>query len=117
MPHEWRYYYDTVKIHCGELGENLVVPIHAYPSANDIVLPRILDFGRVPIGTSRTKVIPLSCKIPIQFEFEITILEAHPEFEVTPLKGVIPADGTQDVTVTFRPAKHRTARSELQFNV
>jgi len=116
-PHEWRYYYDTIKIFCGELSENLLVPIHAYPSANDIALPRIVDFGKVAIGTSRTKVIPLSCKIPIQFEFEITILEAHPDFEVTPLQGVIPPDGTTNVAITFLPTKHRTARTELKFNI
>lgn len=116
-PHEWRYYYDTIKIFCGELAENLLVPIHAYPSANDIFLPRIVDFGKVAIGTSRTKVIPLSCKIPIQFEFEIVVLEAHPDFEVTPLLGVIPPDGTTNVAVTFLPTKHRTARTELQFNI
>ncbi|CAK9069158.1 unnamed protein product [Durusdinium trenchii] len=50
-PHEWRYYYDTIKIFCGELSENLIVPIHAYPSANDVVLPRMLDFGSIAIGT------------------------------------------------------------------
>lgn len=116
-PHEWRYYHDSVKISCGGLCENLVVPIHAYPSANDITLPRIIDFGCVGIGTSRTKVIPLSCKIPIQFEFEIKILEAHPDVEVAPLEGVIPADGITNVVVTFLPAKHRTARAELQFHI
>eukprot|EP00927_Polykrikos_kofoidii_P038239 TRINITY_DN32553_c0_g1_i1.p1 TRINITY_DN32553_c0_g1~~TRINITY_DN32553_c0_g1_i1.p1 ORF type:complete len:867 (-),score=193.80 TRINITY_DN32553_c0_g1_i1:38-2557(-) len=116
-PHEWRYYFDTVKIFCGELGENLVVPIHGYPSANDLQLPKIVDFGRVPVGTSRTKVIPLTCKIPIQFEFQIEVLQTHPDFEVTPMSGVIPADGTTNVVVTFLPTKHRTARTELRFNV
>lgn len=116
-PHEWRYYYDTVKVFCGDQGENLVVPIHAYPSANDIKLPRIIDFGKVPIGTQKTKSIPLSCKIPIQFEYEIALLESHPDFDVTPLDGVIPADGTAEIVVTFTPSRHRTSRAELQFNI
>jgi len=116
-PHEWRYYHDAIKIFCGSVAENLIVPIHAYPSANELVLPRILDFGRVAVGTSRTKVIPLSCKIPIQFEFEVKVLEAHPDFEITPLAGTIPPDGTTNVVVTFLPTRHRTARAELQFHV
>lgn len=116
-PHEWRYYYDTIKVFCGSQAENLIVPIHAYPSANDISLPRIVDFGSVAIGTSRSKVIPLSCKIPIQFEFEITLMEAHPDFKITPLAGVIPADGCTEVVITFAPVKHRTSRTELQFNI
>mmetsp|Transcript_10944 Transcript_10944/g.26319 ORF Transcript_10944/g.26319 Transcript_10944/m.26319 type:complete len:845 (+) Transcript_10944:95-2629(+) len=116
-PHEWRYYYDTIKIFCGELSENLIVPIHAYPSANDLVLPRIIDFGCVAIGTSRSKVIPLSCKIPIQFEFEISVVESHSDFDISPLVGVIPADGSTEVVVTFTPSRHRTARAELQFHI
>jgi hypothetical protein len=116
-PHEWRYYHDTLKIFCGDLAENMVVPIHAYPSANDITLPRIIDFGKVAIGTTKTKRIPLSCKIPIQFEFDITVVESHPDFEVTPLTGVIPADGAIDVVITFLPSRHRTARAELTFKI
>jgi len=116
-PHEWRYFYDTVKIFCGDLAENLVVPIHAYPSANDLTLPKIIDFGKVAIGTTKSKKIPLSCKIPIQFEFDITVVEAHPDFEVTPLSGVIPADGAIDIKITFMPTRHRTAHAELKFHI
>jgi hypothetical protein len=116
-PHEWRYYHDTVKIFCGDLAENLVVPIHAYPSANDIALPRFIDFGKVAIGTSKSKTIPLSCKIPISFEYEVTLVEAHPDFEVTPLAGVIPADGATSLSITFSPTRHRTASAELKFHI
>jgi len=116
-PHEWRYYYDTVKVFCGDKAENLVVPIHAYPSANDIALPRIVDFGRVAIGTAKSKKIPLSCKIPIQFEFDITVVEAHPDFEITPGNGVIPADGGTEINITYMPTRHCTARAELKFNI
>jgi len=116
-PHEWRYYYDTVKIFCGDMAENLIVPIHAYPSANDICLPRIIDFGKVAIGTTKSKKIPLTCKIPIQFEFDITVIEAHPDFEIAPLSGTIPADGAIDITVYFTPTRHRTARTELKFHI
>ncbi|CAJ1449433.1 unnamed protein product [Effrenium voratum] len=116
-PHEWRYYYDTIKIFCGDLSENLLVPIHAYPAANDIVLPRLLDFGATAIGTTRSKVIPLSCKIPIKFEFEITILEAHPDISIFPLRGVIPADEGTEIQVTFTPSRHASARAELRFHI
>ena len=44
----------------------------------DIVLPRIVDFGKLAVGKSKSKTIPLSCKVPIQFEYEITVLEATP---------------------------------------
>lgn len=116
-PHEWRYYYDTVKIFCGGLAENLVVPIHGYPSANDLTLPRIIDFGKVAMGTAKSKKVPLSCKIPIDFEYDITVAEAHPDFEITPLTGIIPGDGSTYVEITFLPTRHATARCELKFNI
>jgi len=116
-PTGWRYYYDTVKIFCGELAENLIVPIHAYPAVNDIKLPRVIDFGRVAIGTTKTKTVPLKCTIPISFEYEIEMLATHPNITVAPLKGVIPANGSVDVAVTFSPTRHSTAHAELRFNI
>mmetsp|Transcript_48024 Transcript_48024/g.88421 ORF Transcript_48024/g.88421 Transcript_48024/m.88421 type:complete len:895 (+) Transcript_48024:134-2818(+) len=116
-PDEWRYYHDALKIFCGNISENLVVPIHAYPSAMGIDLPKMVDFGCVPLGTTRTKSIPLTCKIPIQFEFEVSIIEDHPDFEITPLQGVVPANGTTNLALTFLPTKHRTCRAELQVSV
>jgi len=115
-PHEWRYHYDTIKVFCGEGSDNLLVPIHAYPSTNSIALPRIIDFGSVAIGTKRAKVLPLSCKVPLHFEFNILVLDAHPDFHISPLEGVIPPDGAVNVTITFLPSKHRTARMEIQVN-
>jgi len=116
-PHEWRYHYDTIKVFCGEGTDNLLVPIHAYPSANSIALPRIMDFGSVAIGTKRDKVLPLSCKVPLHFEFSIVVLDAHPDFHIAPLEGVIPPDGTVSIVVSFLPSKHRTARMEIQVNI
>jgi hypothetical protein len=115
-PTDWHYYYDSISIYCGELAENLTVPLHAYPSA-EIALPHIIDFGTISIGTSRTKVIPLTCNIPVQFEFQITILKSHPDFEVIPRFGEIPADGTTNVAVTFLPSRHMTAHMDLEFSM
>ncbi len=33
-------------------------------------------------GTSRTKVIPLRCEVPVQFEFELDLAGPHPDFQV-----------------------------------
>ena len=40
VPEEWKYYYDSIRIHCD--AGNLVVPIHAYPTVNEVKFPRIL---------------------------------------------------------------------------
>mmetsp|Transcript_1891 Transcript_1891/g.4263 ORF Transcript_1891/g.4263 Transcript_1891/m.4263 type:complete len:866 (+) Transcript_1891:80-2677(+) len=115
-PTEWRYYFDSIKIYCGE-ESNLVVPIHAYPTANDIQVPRFIDMGAVPVGMTVSKQIPLQCTIPISFEYMITVLEDHPDFSVEPLQGMIPADDTVVITVTFRPSKFATARAELELSI
>eukprot|EP00397_Hematodinium_sp_SG-2012_P015020 GEMP01015290.1.p1 GENE.GEMP01015290.1~~GEMP01015290.1.p1 ORF type:complete len:857 (+),score=193.28 GEMP01015290.1:31-2601(+) len=119
-PLEWRYYYDTVKVFCDDRkegeGANVLIPIHGYPSVNELKFPRFIDFGNVAMWTSRTKVIPLSCNIPIEFEFEITIKQDHEDFAITPMKGIIPANGTLNVAITFLPTKARTCLLTMLFN-
>ena len=70
QPTEWRYYYDCVRIHVAK--ENLLVPVHAYPVMNEVRFPRRIDFGVCPLTTTVTKRFSLECKVPIQFEFELT---------------------------------------------
>ena len=66
-PTEWRYYYDCVRIHSD--GENLLVPIHAYPVINDVLFPVRIDFGRCVLNEQYTRTVKLECKVPIQFEY------------------------------------------------
>lgn len=65
---------------------------------------RRVDFGVCHLGETVTKVYTLECKVPIQFAFEIKTVEPHPDISVSPMKGIIPASGKVDVTITFRPA-------------
>ena len=48
-PEEYKYYYDTIKIHTE--NDNLVVPVHAYPVVPNLreIFPRLIDFGAVDI--------------------------------------------------------------------
>ena len=39
----------------------------------------------------------------MSFAYEIEVVQPHPYFNIQPLKGVIPADGSIDIRVTFDP--------------
>ena len=114
-PDEWRYYYDCIRIHCQD--ENLLIPIHAYPIANDVFFPTFVDFGKAALLDKVSKKIKLSCKVPIQFEYELTVVKPNSDFEVAPLKGVIPANGFAEVTISYCPVKLGTAEMTLELNV
>ena len=114
-PNAWRYYYDCVRIHCED--ENLLIPIHGYPVINEVVFPRVLDFGANALCDTTTKIIDIECKVPIQFEYEIIVTKPHPDFRVTPLTGLIPANGKAQVSVTYSPVKLGTASMEMQIDV
>ena len=69
-------------------ANNLVVPIHAYPVLGaDLPFPKHLKFEPVPVGYQQTKVLPLRCEAPVDFEFRITILQDHPAITVEPQSG------------------------------
>ncbi|XP_047432471.1 cilia- and flagella-associated protein 221 [Mugil cephalus] len=115
-PDEWRYFYDCIRVHCkGE--ENLLIPVHAYPVIDDLHIPPRIDLSAVPLGQSVCHVIPLRCSCPIDFEFQVHVIQPHKAFSIQPLTGVIPANGEAKITVTFSPFQYETSQVTLQLVV
>ena len=101
VPDEWRYYYDAVRLF-SESGETLMVPIHAYPVMNRVELPKSIDFGACALLDEVVKCVTLRCEVPVAFEYEIAVVVTHPHFEIlTPLRGVVPAEGAVDIAVKY----------------
>ncbi|KAG8004627.1 hypothetical protein GBF38_008963 [Nibea albiflora] len=112
-PDEWRYFYDCVRVHCqGE--ENLLIPVHAYPVIDDLHIPPHIDLSAVPLGQSVCRAIPLRCSCPIDFEFQVYVIQPHEAFSIHPLTGVIPANGEVKIAVTFTPFQYETAQVTIQ---
>eukprot|EP00064_Thunnus_orientalis_P013408 superscaffoldBa00002176_g13447 len=83
-PDEWRYFYDCVRVHCkGE--ENLFIPVHAYPVIDDLHIPPHIYLPAVPLGQSLSHAIPLRCSCPIDFEFQVYVIQPHEAFSIHPL--------------------------------
>ncbi|TKS66233.1 Cilia- and flagella-associated protein 221 [Collichthys lucidus] len=112
-PDEWRYFYDCVRVHCqGE--ENLLIPVHAYPVTDDLHIPPRIDLSAVPLGQSVCHAIPLRCSCPIDFEFQVYVIQPHEAFSIHPLTGVIPANGEVKIAVTFTPIQYETSQVTIQ---
>ncbi|XP_049919028.1 cilia- and flagella-associated protein 221 isoform X2 [Epinephelus moara] len=112
-PDEWRYFYDCVRVHCkGE--ENLLIPVHAYPVIDDLHIPSHIDLSAVPLGQSVCHVIPLRCSCPVDFKFQVHVIQPHDAFSIYPLTGVIPANGEEKITVTFSPFQYETSQVTIQ---
>ncbi|XP_041637570.1 cilia- and flagella-associated protein 221 [Cheilinus undulatus] len=112
-PDEWRYYYDSIRVHCkGE--ENLLVPVHAYPVIDDLQIPPHIHLSAVPLGQRVSHAIPLKCSCPIDFEFQVFVIQPHEAFSISPLKGLIPANGEVKIIVTFRPLQYETCQVTIQ---
>ena len=92
----------------------MLIPIHAYPMTNQTKFPRRITFGKCAVGETYTKRISLACIVPIDFEYEITMLEPNAAFVVRPQQGVVPANGTVDVEVVFCPTRLVTELLELE---
>ncbi len=100
-PTEYKYYHDYLRIQTD--GETILIPMHAYPVLNKLEFPRTLSFGFVPLCEPRKKIIQLACSIPVDFSYEIEVTQPHAYYSIEPLGGVIPANGTVDITITFTP--------------
>ncbi|EGR31074.1 hypothetical protein IMG5_117990 [Ichthyophthirius multifiliis] len=118
-PEEHKYYFTTLRIN--SQTENILVPIHAYPviDRENIrnLFPRLIDFGVIEIGESRTIINFLECKIPINFEFEFEFLKENTEMFIQPMKGIIPAQGKIEINLIYKPSSNTTAISEVELKI
>ncbi|CAG5932512.1 unnamed protein product [Menidia menidia] len=115
-PDEWRYFYDYIRVHCqGE--ENLLIPVHAYPVIDDLHIPSHIDLPALPLGQSVCHTIPLRCSCPVDFEFQLVVVQPHEAFHIHPLSGVIPTGGGAQITVTFSPLRYETSQTTFQLVV
>lgn len=94
----------------------MLIPIHAYPMMNQTKFPKRISFGKCGVGETYTKRVSVTCNVPIDFEYEIIMLEPNAAFVVRPQQGVVPANGTVDVEVTFHPTRLVTEMAELEVN-
>ncbi|KAM6893485.1 LOW QUALITY PROTEIN: cilia- and flagella-associated protein 221-like [Xenentodon cancila] len=115
-PDEWRYFYDCIRVHC-EGEENLLIPLHAYPVIDDLHIPPRIDLSAVPLGQRVFHTIPLRCSSPIDFEFQVNVIEPHEAFSIHPVTGVIPASSEAKITVIFSPHQYETCQVTFQLVV
>lgn len=118
-PNDYKYYFDCIRVHTSE--EQLQIPIHAYPVMNregdKEIFPRVIDFGICTIGSVHNMRFPLSCKIPLNFEYEFVLKREASEIRLTPSKGLIPGKGSVEIEVSFNPTSALTIVSEYELTV
>ncbi|KAK2856878.1 hypothetical protein Q5P01_005613 [Channa striata] len=115
-PDEWRYFYDCIRVHC-EGDENLLIPVHAYPVIDDLHIPPHIHLAAIPLGQRVSHAITLRCSTPIDFEFQVYVIQPHEAFSIAPLAGVIPANGEVKIKVTFSPIQYETCQVTIQLVV
>ncbi|RLN95760.1 hypothetical protein BBJ28_00011831 [Nothophytophthora sp. Chile5] len=126
-PAGFQYYYDCIQVRCEEVayssntdvarGGAALIPLHAYPMANEVEFPSRMDFGVVPRGACSRRHVDITCSVPVEFQYELRLTKAHPSFTVFPLTGTIPPRGEARIELEFRPLVYATASAELELHV
>lgn len=103
-----RYYHDVIRIHLEE--ENMTVPLHAYP-ALELELPGQIEMGNVPLGECVVRTLPLSSRLDVLFDFEISLLVEHRDITISPTRGVVRPNEEVGLEISYRPTRLVTARA------
>lgn len=131
-PNEWRYYYDSIRIHSDD--DNLVIPLHAYPTVAPKSGPKMtartlpkeqpeffpvkVDMGRNCLLSKTThKSVPIICNVPVDFEFSINVLQPHPDMELEPLEGSVPGEGRAVIDFYYTPSRMATAEMIIEVSI
>jgi len=136
-PHEWRYYYDCIRIHMED--QNLLIPIHAYPTVaprqgvtlegsslvlpsqdadrNGVYFPSKIDFGFCRLSELVQKTIPIQNPVPVEFEFEFSVVGKHEDIEIEPMRGKVLPNSEALVTISYTPSRMVTAEMKVDLNI
>ena len=118
FPADIRHYHDQIRVHAE--GGNLLVPLHAYPTTDDLALPSRIDLGTVPLGSEAVRELPLRSGTAVGFDFRVTVLSTNftgDELSVEPLEGTVPPEGALPIAVRCTPIRLATARMELELRI
>ncbi|GBG27814.1 Cilia- and flagella-associated protein 221 [Hondaea fermentalgiana] len=114
-PQEWKYYRDTIVVMSSTA--QVEIPIHAYPVVNRVDVPRMLDFGACELMQTHRRHLQLSCKVPMDFDFEVLELASSSEFRISPLSGRIPAGGSTRLMVEYTPHHLKVSSYSFRLNI
>jgi hypothetical protein len=102
---EHKYFYDSIRIHCE--GDKILIPIHAYPVINskkESLLPKTINMGSAcKVGNSYSKTISIQSNCPVDFEYDIKEIKAHPDIRISPISGDIIGNGLTEITISYNP--------------
>lgn len=93
------------------------MPVHGYPVAAGLTFPRRIDMGTCPLAEPTSRLVELRCDVPIAFEYALTVTRPHPDVSVSPLSGLIPANGSVQIVVTYTPIKVASASAALELSL
>ena len=117
-PGEYKYYTDNICINCP--GNKIIIPIHAYPRMNIFVkeyIPKLIDFGNVPIDTTVSKNISVKNLIDQNFKYKITPINDCPEIKIEKMEDTFYEMKDNLIKITINPQKYGIFRGEYEFQI
>ena len=117
-PGEYKYYTDNICINCP--GNKIIIPIHAYPRMNIFVkeyIPKLIDFGNVPIDTSVSKNLSIKNLIDQNFKYKITPIIDCKEIKIEKMEDTFYEMKDNLIKITINPKNYGIFKGEYEFQV
>ena len=117
-PSEYKYYTDNICINCP--GNKIIIPIHAYPRMNIFVkeyIPKLIDFGNIPIDTVVSKTISVKNLIDQNFKYKITPMNECPEIKIDKMEDTFYEMKDNLINITISPKKYGIFKGDYEFQV
>ena len=117
-PSEYKYYTDNICINCP--GNKIIIPIHAYPRMNIFVkeyIPKLIDFGNIPIDLPTTKNITVKNLIDQNFKYKITPINDCKEIKIEKMEDTFYEMKDNLIKITINPQKYGIFKGEYEFQV
>ena len=115
IPKKYSYYHANIRVVSED--EDFLIPIHGFPVMNQNrkhIFPMLIDFGIKMINETHIVSRQLKNLIPVNFEYHFKVKNKSEEICILNPKGVVPGEGTIDVSFEFKPVTPKTLVCEAE---
>ncbi|KAL3317148.1 hypothetical protein Ciccas_004202 [Cichlidogyrus casuarinus] len=107
---QYRVYEDRILVHTADRDQNLIIPLIAFPVINHVNVPSAINLADTRLGESAKKEITILSETPVEFSYQVKILQKSNQITLSPLEGIVSLEAPAKLLIMYEPQEYCTTQ-------